>query len=77
VQSAQVLPLAFDLVPEAARASVVGRAVDDIVTHRGGHAYVGVLGARDVLPALSANGRLDVAYALATQRYLFLVAAAR
>jgi hypothetical protein len=37
----------------------------------------GVLGARDVLPVLSANGRLDVAYALATQRYLFLVAAAR
>jgi alpha-L-rhamnosidase len=41
--------------------------VHDVVEVRGGHAYVGVLGARDVLPALSANGQLDVAYALATQ----------
>ena len=34
---------------------------------RGGHAYVGVIGARYVLPVLTATGHHDVAYAVATQ----------
>jgi alpha-L-rhamnosidase len=67
VQTAQILPLAFDLVPASARASITARLVHDIVTTRNGHAYVGVLGARDVLPVLSSNGHLNVAYALATR----------
>jgi alpha-L-rhamnosidase len=67
VETAQILPLAFDLVPARARPGVVARLVHDIVEVRGGHAYVGVLGARDVLPVLSANGQLNVAYALAKQ----------
>jgi alpha-L-rhamnosidase len=33
----------------------------------GGHAYVGVLGARWVLPVLTATGHHDVAYTVATQ----------
>ncbi|MFN8093914.1 MAG: family 78 glycoside hydrolase catalytic domain [Vicinamibacteria bacterium] len=67
VQTAQILPLAFGLVPAAAKARVVERLAGDIGDARRGHAYVGVLGARDVLTALSANGRLDLAYGLATQ----------
>ena len=66
-QTAQILPLAFGLVPEDRRAAVARRLVDDIVGNRGSHAYVGVLGARYVLPVLSATGHHDVAYALATQ----------
>jgi alpha-L-rhamnosidase len=35
--------------------------------NRGGHAFVGVLGARWVLPVLTATGHHDVAYTVATQ----------
>jgi alpha-L-rhamnosidase len=54
-------------VPDGERAAVAGRLVDDIVRNRDGHAYVGVLGARYVLPVLSATGHHDVAYRVATQ----------
>jgi alpha-L-rhamnosidase len=66
-QTAQVLPLAFDLVPEAQRAAVAQRLADDVVQNRGGNAYVGVLGARYVLPVLTATGHADAAFAAATQ----------
>jgi alpha-L-rhamnosidase len=67
VQTAQILPLAFDLVPEGQRAGVADRLADNIVNARGGHAYVGVLGARYVLPVLTAAGHHDVAFTVATQ----------
>jgi len=67
VQTAQVLPLAFGLVPDERRAAVAARLVDDIVKNRGGHAYVGVIGARHVLPVLTQAGHHDVACALAAQ----------
>ena len=66
-QTAQILALAFDLVPEAQREPVASRLADDIASRRGGNAYVGVLGARYVLPVLTAAGRADVALAAATQ----------
>lgn len=67
VQSAQIFPLAFGLVPEEKREEVANRLADDIMKNRGGHAYVGVLGARWVLPVLTETGHTDVAYAVATQ----------
>jgi alpha-L-rhamnosidase len=67
VQTAQILPLAFGLVPDGQRASLAARLVDDIVKARNGHAYVGVIGARYVLPVLTQTGHHDVACALATQ----------
>jgi alpha-L-rhamnosidase len=66
-QTAQILPLAFGLVPDDLRAAVAARLADDIVNNRDGHAYVGVLGARYVLPVLTATGHHDVAYRVATQ----------
>ena len=66
-QTAQILPLAFGLVPDDQRAAVAARLADDIVENRDGHAYVGVIGARYVLPVLSATGHHDVAYRVATQ----------
>ena len=44
VETAQILPLAFGLVPEERRAALAARLADDIVNARGGNAYVGVLG---------------------------------
>lgn len=67
VQSAQIFPLAFGLVPLDRRDEVAGRLAADIMQHRGGHAYVGVLGARYILPVLTETGHHDVAYAVATQ----------
>jgi alpha-L-rhamnosidase len=67
LQTAQILPLAFGLVPDEQRTSVAARLTDDITQARGNHAYVGVLGARYVLPVLTAIGQHDTAYAVATQ----------
>jgi alpha-L-rhamnosidase len=66
-QTAQILPLAFDLVPDAQRTAVAARLADDIVKRRGGNAFVGVLGARYVLPVLTAAGHPDAALTAATQ----------
>jgi alpha-L-rhamnosidase len=66
-QTAQILPLAFDLVPEGERGAIASRLAHDIATNRGGNAYVGVLGARYVLPVLTATGHADVAWTAATQ----------
>ena len=66
-QTAQILPLAFGLVPEAQRRPLLLRLVDDITNARGGHEYVGVLGARYILPVLLQGGDADVALRIATQ----------
>lgn len=67
VQTAQILPLAFGLVPTSQRETVAGRLATDIMKNRSGHAFVGVIGARWVLPVLTASGHHDVAYTVATQ----------
>jgi alpha-L-rhamnosidase len=66
-QTAQILPLAFGLVPEDQRAALLARLVDDIKDARGGHEYVGVLGARYILPVLLRAGQADLALRIATQ----------
>ena len=66
-QTAQILPLAFGLVPENERRPLLLRLVDDIANARGGHEYVGVLGARYILPVLLAGGQADLALRIATQ----------
>jgi len=65
-QTAQILPLAFGLAPDAQRAAIAARLAADIRA-RGGNAYVGILGARYVLPVLSDAGYADLAYTVATQ----------
>ena len=54
-------------MPDERRAAVAARLADDVVKARAGHAYVGVVGARDVLPVLTQTGHHDVACTLATQ----------
>ncbi|MDY7102159.1 MAG: family 78 glycoside hydrolase catalytic domain [Actinomycetota bacterium] len=65
-QTSNILPLAFGLVPDDAVDDVVANLVADIEA-RDTHLNTGVVGTRDLLPVLSAHGRTDVAYALATQ----------
>jgi alpha-L-rhamnosidase len=66
-ETAQILPLAFGLVPDERRAALADRLAGEILGPRGGNAWVGVLGARDVLPVLTATGHLDAALTVATQ----------
>lgn len=65
-QTAQVLPLAFDLVPAAARTRLLARLAADL-RERDGNARVGILGARYLLPLLARDGYADLAYTVATQ----------
>lgn len=66
-QTAQVLPLAFGLVPDDRRAAVAARLADDVANARGAHPFVGVIGARHLLPVLTATGHHDLALRVATQ----------
>jgi alpha-L-rhamnosidase len=67
VETAQILPLAFHIVPDGRAAAVAQRLADDITTRHDGHAYVGVIGAAYVLPVLTATGHHDVALTIATK----------
>ena len=66
-QTAYVLALKFDLLPETLRAQAVEELVADL-ERRGMHLSTGFLGTPYLASVLSENGRLDVAYALLNQR---------
>ncbi|HEX6487358.1 MAG TPA: family 78 glycoside hydrolase catalytic domain [Candidatus Dormibacteraeota bacterium] len=62
-QTAYVLALAFDLVPEALRAAAAGHLVRRIEA-AGGHLRTGFLGVGHLLPVLDATGHVDLAQRL-------------
>jgi alpha-L-rhamnosidase len=62
-QTGYVLALRFGLVPDGWREKAAAHLVRAI-EEKGGHLSTGFLGVRDLLPALSENGRFDVAYRL-------------
>ena len=62
-QTVYVLALAFDLLPEAKRSPAAEHLVGNIRA-RGDHLSTGTVGTRDLLPVLTAVGRLDMAYRL-------------
>jgi alpha-L-rhamnosidase len=62
-QTAYVLALAFDLLPEATRPLAVGRLVED-VERRGRSITTGFLGVALICPILARYGHTDLAYAL-------------
>jgi alpha-L-rhamnosidase len=66
-QTAYVLALHFDLLPEKLRPLAVQELVADI-ERRGMHLSTGFVGASYLPFVLSQNGRLDVAYALLNQK---------
>lgn len=65
-QTAQALALRFDLLPSALRPLAVDRLVKNIL-QRGTTLSTGFVGVNHLLPALSENGRLDLAYELLLQ----------
>jgi alpha-L-rhamnosidase len=62
-----ILPLAFDMVPEADRTRVMARLVDKIMKDNDGHGSHGLVGGQWVNRVLTRYGHGDVAYAMATQ----------
>lgn len=66
-QTSYVLALHFDLLPEKLRQQATAELVADI-ERRGMHLSTGFVGAPYLPHVLSANGRLDVAYALLNQK---------
>jgi alpha-L-rhamnosidase len=62
-QTAHVLALAFDLVPERHRRRCVD-TLQALLNENGGHLTTGFLGTPHICRALSDNGRLEEAYAL-------------
>src|SRR5262249_18522272 len=66
-QTAYVLALHFDLLPENLRPIAIAELVADI-KRRGQHLSTGFVGSPYLPHVLSANGRLDVAYTLLQQK---------
>jgi len=67
-QTSSVLPLAFGLVPAAARDAVFANLVANIEDKCDGHLGTGLVGGQWLMRVLSDHGRPDVAFRLATQR---------
>lgn len=61
-QTAQLLALVFDLLPEQRRGPAVGHLVRDVEAHG---LRTGFLGVRHLLPALTAAGEVELAYRVA------------
>lgn len=66
--TANILPLAFGIVPDSVRQEVVKNLVANIIVKNGGHVPSGVIGTSWLLNTLTDNGFADVACLLATNR---------
>ena len=68
--TANLLPLAFDLVPAAERERVLSRLLDRVFSSQGAVIPTGMVGAKVLLRTLSRLGRADAALAIAeSQQY--------
>ncbi len=63
-QTAYVLALRFNLLPDEKREAAARYLVDDIINKRSGHLSTGFLGVGYLTPTLTQTGHLDVAYRL-------------
>ncbi len=66
-QTSNLLPLAFDMVPEENKKAVLENLVNDIIK-KGYHFDTGCTGVKFVLPVLYDNGYSDIAYKVLTQK---------
>lgn len=66
-QTSSVLPLAFGLVPDGAEKRVFERLVRKIEDESRGHIGTGLIGAQWLMRVLTAGGRPDLGYRIATQ----------
>ncbi len=67
-QTSCVLPLAFGLVPDGQHERVFAHLVNKIATESKGHIGTGLIGGQWLMRVLTANGRPDLAYTIATQK---------
>src|SRR5262249_55776016 len=66
-QTSCVLPVAFGLVPDDYRAKIFAHLVSKITNESHDHIGTGLVGGQYLMRVLSDNGRLDLAYTIATQ----------
>lgn len=66
--TANILPLAFDMVPEAYREEVEKNVITGIITRNKGHISSGVIGMNWMMRELTRMGRGDVAFLLASNK---------
>ena len=66
--TANLLPMAFGIVPDSLREEVAKNVVTNIITLNNGHVPCGVIGISWLLRGLSDNGFSDVAYLIATNK---------
>lgn len=64
--TANLLPLAFDMVPDKYKEEVSKNVITSIITTNKGHISTGVIGVQWLMRELSRMGRADVAFLLAT-----------
>ena len=64
--TANVLALAFGLAPEDRRQAVFAQVVEKTMIEAKGHISTGLVGIQQLMRTLTANGRPDIAYQLAT-----------
>jgi len=67
-QTSSILPLIFDMAPAENRKTVFDNMIRKIETESKGHVGTGLVGAQWLMRSLSDNGRVDVAYQIATQK---------
>jgi len=67
-QTSSVLPLAFGLAPEADRPAIFRHLERKIVEETHEHVGTGLIGGQWLMRTLTRNGRVDLAYKLATQK---------
>ena len=67
-QTSCVLPLAFGLVPDGQRERVFNHLVSKIMTESKGHIGTGLIGGQWLMRVLTAGGRADLAYTIASQK---------
>lgn len=66
--TANLLPLAFGIVPDSIKGEVVKNVITNIITKGNGHITTGIIGASWLMRGLSDNGFADVAWLLATNK---------
>jgi alpha-L-rhamnosidase len=66
--TANVLPLAFDMVKDDSREKVFRNIVDKTMIENKGHISTGVVGTQWIMRELTSFGRQDIAYGMATTR---------
>lgn len=66
--TANILPLAFNLVPDQYKTEVEKNVINAIITTNKGHISTGVIGTQWLMHQLSAMGRGDIAFLLASNK---------